>query len=288
MDVTKILTTDLPAVVGLVEDGNNILWIHNPQEKILQKVKVNDEIDLIQELNGVKVYDITKLVNDEGYLLSIYSNHTLTMLTTKGQLKPLSNISPFLPLGIHITKENDILVGFQENAPTFPITETSRRGIKKLGMDRKVKFNFEYDKDKRRLFTCPYRITTNINGDICVADIITADNSGRVAVLGYDGSVKWSYIGNPEVNGGWNKFNPEGIATTSQGHIVITDCNNHAIHVLSMEGNLILCQKTMQLNFIAPCSVCMGENDTLKIGCSSTKGKSEAQIVFLKLNIETY
>ncbi|XP_071150016.1 uncharacterized protein [Mytilus edulis] len=287
MDVIKVVTTELPAVVGIVEN-EDILWIHNPQEKILQKVKVNENIDLIQELTGVKVYDIAKLVNDEGYLLSIYSSNILKMLTPKGQLKALSNISPFLPLGIHITKENDILVGFQENAPTFPITETSRRGIRKLGMDRKVKFTFEYDKDKRRLFTCPYRITTNINGDICVSDIITADNSGRVTVLDNDGSVKWSYIGNPDVNGGWNKFNPEGIATTSQGHIVITDCNNHAIHVLSMKGDVLLCQKTLQLNFIAPCSVCIGENDILKIGCSSTKGKSEAQLVFLNLNIDTY
>jgi hypothetical protein len=50
-------------------------------------------------------------------------------------------------------------------------------------MDGKQQHTYQYDSNKHRLFTVPYRITTNNNKDIVVVDI-TSPDTGRVVVVG--------------------------------------------------------------------------------------------------------
>ena len=284
INVNHSYLTELPAIVGISADDTGTFWIHNTSEKILQKVKLENDMRLVETIDSIKVYDISKRKKDSAVILTLYGDHHIQCLTTDSQLRNLTNLRPYLPLGIHLTANDDILVGFQENAETFPITEKSVRGILKLGKTGKEKARFELDASNRRLFSCPYRIATNINNDICVSDHLTADNTGRVVVMSPGGEIQWSYIGHPEINAGWNKFNPEGLATTSDGYVIVMDCNNHAIHILSIDGDLLHCQMTRMLNFIGPCSVITLPNSVLVIGCAASKGASDAKIVMLNTN----
>jgi hypothetical protein len=53
------------------------------------------------------------------------------------------------------------------------------RALLIFGMDGKQQHTYQYDSNKHRLFTLPYRITTNNNKDIVVVDS-TSDDTGRV------------------------------------------------------------------------------------------------------------
>jgi hypothetical protein len=55
------------------------------------------------------------------------------------------------------------------------------------------------DKYKHRLFTVPWRITTNNNKDIVVVDR-TSDYTGRVVVVGWEGDniIVSSHMDSPE------------------------------------------------------------------------------------------
>lgn len=283
MLIDHVFLTDKSAIVGIAAEENNSFWIHNSRDKMLQKVNLESDVRFIDTIDNIRVYDFCKRHKDGSMILTLYGDHHIKVLTRDRTFRNVTNLRPYLPLGIHLTADDEILVGFQENAETFPITDRSTRGILKLGRTGKEKGRFEFDKEKRRLFTCPYRITTNINKDICVSDHITSDDSGRVVIMTPEGNIRWSYIGHPEINSGWNKFNPEGLATTPDGNVVIMDCNNHAIHVLSIDGDLLHCQMTRLINFIGPCSVAALPNDVLAIGCAASKGNSDAQIVFVKI-----
>ena len=86
------------------------------------------------------------------------------------------------PWGIHVTRDNNIIVGVAEPGPLTP-TDKSIRTLLIFDMDGKQQHTYQYDSNKHRLFTVPHRITTNKNKDIVVADS-TTDDTGRGVVVG--------------------------------------------------------------------------------------------------------
>lgn len=142
-----------------------------------------------------------------------------------------------IPLGIHFTKQNEVIVGVRERGDVnYNITDNSCRKIIIFGMDGEQKQSFEYDKHKKRLFTFPAKIKS-VNRDILVLDK-TSFKTGKVVVLNREGQIKWIYLGNPQINSGDNKFNPTDIVTTSVGLVIVSDVINHALHVLSGVGDV--------------------------------------------------
>jgi hypothetical protein len=86
-------------------------------------------------------------------------------------------------------------------------------------MDGKQQHTYQYDSNKHRLFTLPYRITTNNNKDIVVVDS-TSDDTGRVVVVGWEGGLRWTYTGYSKINV-TTQFKPRDVVTTTAGHIIV-------------------------------------------------------------------
>jgi hypothetical protein len=62
--------------------------------------------------------------------------------------------TPLQPTGIHLTNNNDIILGFWDKGDAiFKLTDKSCRKIIVFGENKKEKQSYQYDKHKQRLFT---------------------------------------------------------------------------------------------------------------------------------------
>jgi hypothetical protein len=179
LKVLKIYTTDLSGVTRLVLLDKNTAGIYSYGGKIFRKVLLDDKIQTIKEI-PVQIYGMT-LTKSNDILISTLNSSDVKLITQSGQIKPFLSVSPLITTGIHVTHNNDIILGVMEE-DTFKLTEKSCRKFIVFGENKKEKQSFEYNKRKQRLFTYPCGIS-DVNSDIIVIDRICY-NDGRVVVLG--------------------------------------------------------------------------------------------------------
>ncbi|XP_052081795.1 protein wech-like [Mytilus californianus] len=283
LDVINSYTTDLYMVHRVLIMDEKTAWISNYHTSTLRKTNINDTIKNVKDLS-IKVYAMS-LADNNDVLLSLYGSSDVSLLTTKtGEINPFLSVSPLIPHGLHVTKHNEIILGVRERVDDYNLTDKSCRKVIIFGMDGKQKQSYEYDKHKQRLFTLPYRITSNVNNDILVIDIISNED-WRVVVLDREGQVKWTYQRQPEVNLGDTPFCPTDIVTTSVGHVIVTDVNNHALHVLSGEGDILTCKVMKDQGIIFPMSLDIDTKGQLWVGCySGEEENTDAKLHVVKMS----
>jgi hypothetical protein len=279
LKVLKSYTTDLPTVDSLISLDTRTAWISSYTGNILRKVLIDDQIITIKEI-PVKIYDMA-LTKSNDILLSIFNSSEVKLLTNAGEIKPFITVAPLITTGIHVTNNNDIIMGAMEK-DTYKLTDKKCRQIIVFGENKKEKQSYQYNKRKQRLFTNPYRIT-DVNSDIVVIDC-TSEDDGRVVVLGKEGDLKWIYQGHPEINTGDKPFHPCDIVTTSVGNAIVADRSNHILHVISGEVGQLLTYKIMSDHgVILPLSLAIDTSGRLLVGCNTSKGEYDAKVHIVKL-----
>ncbi|XP_052098808.1 uncharacterized protein LOC127733496 [Mytilus californianus] len=126
------------------------------------------------------------------------------------------------PHGLHAKDNETLLVGFISGVIIFNL---QGRQLQKFEMDT---------------FLCPEKLTTNLNGDICIIDRSVGDPDymyGKIVVLGSKGELKWTYSGHGIENSSEDEFSPCCIVTTEKGNILTSESNT--IHMLSKDGKFI-------------------------------------------------
>ena len=241
---------------------------------------INDKIKFIKE-NSAKIYDMS-LTNSNDILISMGDSSAVKLLGKSEDITPFVSVAPLQPTGIHVINNNDIILGVMEKGYKYKLTDQSCRKIIVFGENKKVRQVYQYNKRKQRLFTVPYRIT-DVNSDIVVIDRTSYDD-GRVVVLGKEGDVKWIYQGHPQINTKDNPFDPRDIVATSVGNVIVADCNNDAMHVISGEEGQLLTYKVMSgQGVIGPLALDIDTWGQLVVGCATFKGKSDAKVHIVKL-----
>ena len=168
-----------------------------------------------------------------------------------------------------------------DKGDTYKLTDTSCREIIVFGENKKEKKSYQYNKHKQRLFTVPYRIT-DVNSDIVVIDRTSDD--GRVVVLRTEGNVKWIYQGHPQINTEDKPFDPRDIVTTSVGNVIVADYNNHTLHVISGEGELLTYKVMSDHGVIGLLSLDIDTCGQLWVGCNTYKSEAnDAKVHIIKL-----
>ncbi|VDI64885.1 Hypothetical predicted protein [Mytilus galloprovincialis] len=199
------------------------------------------------ELQKNRTEIITSL-NTKIYGITTHSNNIL--VKTKGETKlklinamtgeitdSINDINPLKPISIYVTSDHRVFIGAWSGGKAFPAS--GRRVVVVMDQEGKQLQEYENNKHNKRLFTYPRCISVTSNGNICVVDHLDIDHRGRVTVLSPGGDILGIYIGHPDVNTEKKPFKPVGIRTTPSDNIVVTDVDNHLLHILSDQGQVI-------------------------------------------------
>ncbi|CAC5393390.1 unnamed protein product [Mytilus coruscus] len=309
----KTFEVNFPEISGLVSLNDDICVMYNESSRRFKYFTISDlkfvttKNDIVDESRNnrhsyVKILDITNyneevLLSDDTFQMRYLRNNgtfeNISLSCTKDKL---------IFYGIHAANDNEIIVGFtnsERNSSGF--LELS--DIKYANKIRRVECDSSSDK---KLFTCPKKITTDINGDIFVIDQLTY--SQRVVSIGKWGQSKWTYSGHQSLNPvsaaaeekeadeeeeeeeeeeedeydeededeKEGDFFPGDIVTTSSGLVLVAEETTNAIHVISKDGQFI-CNCLSDSVIIAPTSLCFNKKGQLMIG-SSDSGKTKLHI----------
>ena len=278
-EVVNSYTTDLSRINNIITVNDKSIWINNYDKQVLRQINIdNDNITTTKQIS-CKISSMI-LTSNNDILLSDGNSSAIKLMTKSVKIKPFLSVSPLLTRGIHVTNDNNIIVGVVEHGGTYTPTDKSTRALLIFGMDGKQQHTYQYDSNKHRLFTGPIRITTNNNKDIVVVDR-TSVNTGRVVVVGWEGGLRWTYTGHSKINV-TTQFNPIDVATTTAGHIIVSDYDTHALHVLSEQGDILTCKVMKDMGIKYPFSLDIDRRGQLWVGCHAD-GKQMAKIHMVNL-----
>ncbi|XP_076072745.1 uncharacterized protein LOC143044570 [Mytilus galloprovincialis] len=224
----------------------------------------------------LRVFDIA-VDSNNNILLSVEGESVLRVfnVTTKQISNSNYNVAPLITQGIHVTRERKVIIG----CVTPKARSTGRRQQVVIVMDEEGNRvnQYDFDNTNKALFTGPCRISSTSNGNICVVDL---DQSlvGRIVVLQQAGNIKQVYDGHLGVNNQDRPFKPTDLLTTPSDNIVVTDCNNHTLHILSCDGVFIAYINTEDLGITAPNCLAYSGSGTFYIGCSTGFYSVQAKI----------
>uniref|UniRef100_A0A8W8LQR8 Tripartite motif-containing protein 3 n=1 Tax=Magallana gigas TaxID=29159 RepID=A0A8W8LQR8_MAGGI len=208
-------------------------------------------------------------VNSDGELLSCYGTDGTVNIVKNGQIEELITLpEEWTPNRLCVTSTGDLLVTMHSD------DYTQSKVVRYSGSTEKQTIQFD-DEGKPLYSGNGYSkyITENRNHDICVADC----EAGAVVVVNQDGKLRWRYIGHPSATKN-EPFEPYGITTDSQSHILTADSDNHCIHILDQNGQFLRYIDNCGLE--DPYGLCVDKNDNLFV-CEYDKGNVK-KIKYLK------
>ena len=278
LEVVNSYTTDLSGIYHIITVDDKSTWVNDYTEQVIRQINIdNDNITTTKKIS-CEIYDMT-LTSNNDILLCGGNSSDIKLLTKSGEIKPFFSVSsPLLTLGIHVTTDNNIIVGVAEPGNLFTPTDKSTRALLIFGMDGK-QHTYQYDSNKHRLFTLPDRITANNNKDIVVVDRTSRD-TGRVVVVGREGGLRWTYTGHSKINV-TTQFDPRDVVTTTAGHIIVCDVSTHALHVLSEQGDILTCKVMEDTGIKYPISLDIDMRGQLWVGCYKQSGATIHKVKLL-------
>jgi hypothetical protein len=272
LEMVKQFTTDIGGVNNILNCCDGILWICDNG----QLQKVNPEGETLHVISTIKVtIHNMALTSSEDLLLASVDTSTIQVIPSGKQelMDSLYDVSPLLPTAVHVTHDNKVIVGAVDKLPCFPVTGP-RQVIIMNHTGREKKF-FQFDGNKKPLFSLPVRIASNSRNNIGVIDKLSMNAQGRVIVLDQEGDVKNIYTGHPDVNHENKLFSPTGIVTTPSDKFVVADLNHHIIHILSSDGGILTYYNTTAVGVELPYSLSISHTGQLYIGCRNYKNSME-------------
>ena len=275
LEVVKQFTTDIGGVNNILNCRDGTLWINNNRQ--LQKVNPEGETLNVMSTIKVTVHNMA-LTSSEDLLLAAGTSTIQVIPSGKlGLMDSLYDVSPLLPTAVHMTYDNNVIVGAVDKLPYFPVTGP-RQVIIMNHTGREKKF-FQFDGNKKPLFSLPARIASNSRNNIGVIDCFSNNFQGRIIVLDQEGGIKNIYTGHPDVNHENKLFHPTGIVTTPSDKFVVADSTHHILHILSSDGEILTYHNTRKVGVELPFSLSISHTGQLYIACGTYKdSKKKAKI----------
>ncbi|VDI05767.1 stromal interaction molecule 1 [Mytilus galloprovincialis] len=257
LEISKEFRTESKHISLIAADTNNSLWLSDHDSSLLQKVKL--------EGNNLRVLHT---FNIEAFGLAVNNSNDLLLCTGHSGIKKISNgtnqvndsinIAPLEALcSIHITKEKIIVTLVNEN----------EAGVIVMDLKGKQQAFYHNDSDNKPIFKLPLIVTSTDSGNICVVDLDMEANNVKLIVLGTEGKVINTYEGRREINTK-HPFKCVGVAKTPRDNIIVSDPENHLLHILDSNGNYITHYKTEDMGILYPWSLAFSTDEELYIGCN--------------------
>ncbi|XP_048770875.2 uncharacterized protein LOC125677012 isoform X1 [Ostrea edulis] len=247
-EVITTINTGYFNVYGVCCVGDDKIWTrgNDPVMKHF-KLKGHKLLNSIQTSSGNDPLDIA--VTKDGYLVYTDSNTQTVNIVKKKKVQELIRLGGWMPLFVCNTLSGDLLVTMCSD------NKTQCRVVRYTDFTETQSIQFD-DKGKP-LYSCGCLkyISENRNLDICVADW----KAKAVVVVNQSGKLRFRYTGHP--SNMKQSFDPVGIVTDSQSHILIADCNNNRIHILDQDGQFLRYIDTCGLQL--PSGLCLDSKDNL-------------------------
>ncbi|XP_061165594.1 tripartite motif-containing protein 55-like [Saccostrea echinata] len=277
-----------PPVKQLLDEPETVTTIHFGYEWLYNVACLSDEeIWTSGDDSTMKLYSINQgsllksittksgniprntAVTESGDLVyTDYWDRTVNIVKNE-KIEEVIRLQNWKPQGVCSTSSGDLLVIMDSN------DNKQSKVVRYSGSTEKQTIQFD-DKGKPLYSpTSSYylrNITENKNLDICVSD----SKAGAVVVVNQAGKLRFRYTGHtPALK---NKpFNPRGITTDSQSHILTADVNNDCVHIIDQDGQF-LCYIDCALS--VPWGLCTDTNDNVFV--AQLRNKQVKEIKYLQ------
>ncbi|XP_056015689.1 E3 ubiquitin-protein ligase TRIM36-like [Ostrea edulis] len=259
---------DEPRVTATIDTGYNYLysvsclsedqvWTCGDNETMKLLNLQSKLLTSIQTKSGNIPEDIA-VTRDGDLVYTDYIDNTINIVKNK-QIQTVITLQGWRPRYVCCTAGNDILVTMESD------DYTQSKVVRYSGSTEKQ--SIQFDDQGRPLYSSGNikYLSENKNLDICVAD----NNARAVVVVNQSGKLRFRYTGHPSNTK--QSFNPYGITTDSQSHILTADHYNHRIHILDQDGQFL---RYIHCHLRDPSGLCVDIRDNLFVAkCDTAKVK---------------
>lgn len=275
-EVIHNISTELPSTVDLlVSNQGNSLWVANAQRKTLQNGKiVNDSLKLKSPIE-IELGDMAYLGTE--ILMSVRGSSVLKILNPDNPKQIVDtnfSVAPFIPLALHVTNDDRVIVGTAESETLFPVE--GPRQIVVMDIQGRIRQVFETDRSGNPLFSVPTRVASTRN-TIAVLDIFSENLEGRVVILDNTGLILNIYKGYSSLN--LRNMPCFMDIVTLNNNFLVSDSSNHVIHILNYQGDLVSYINTGELGIDCPYSLSVDKSGVLYIACEQKSGSGAKMYV---------
>lgn len=282
IQVMKTFTSGVNHINRIQVGKHSCLWISDRSLKLVQKINRVNNTQWLWDTLQVKLTIEDMTINSAGNLMASISNSSnLKLICHSSMLVGDSpyNLTQMQTAAVHaIHHNNKVLVGAVNFGPLYPVT--GHRQLVLMDQTGTPQMVFQFDQNRRPLFTHPGRVTTNTQNTIAVIDWLGADGQGRVVIINHIGQLVNVYTGQQYKNGG-GKFKPSDIFTSLSDNFVISEPHTHMLHILNSSGHFVFDLSTasngMDIKF--PWSFSNNPNGELYIGCWGQNSKAKIYVV---------
>ena len=173
------------------------------------------------------IWDIS-LASDGRLILADMKNKSIKSLSKRKEISTLFETS-WKPISLCCLLNDDIVVSFSNERK---VVIYCRAGQIRRTLDH-IKFSY------------PCKVSANkLNQDIFICDQThNYSYEGKLVAVGVDGELRFEYCGQGKT------FSPAYVCSDWMGQILITDIDNHKVHILDKEGQLLQHVLTSQLMY---------------------------------------
>nr|XP_022341634.1 LOW QUALITY PROTEIN: tripartite motif-containing protein 45-like [Crassostrea virginica] len=251
--VTKVREYRVPGVDNVYhvsDDKSSRVWVSDRRGNLVQTDLQGNQLQKIQTSDGNGYHTATQ---DGDLIYTEKDKRVIYRITPDRKITEFMKTGEWKPLSVYSRINGDILVGMYKDEEA-KVTRYSKAG--------KEIQNIQRNNQGQGLYSGPYYITENINGDICTSDY----NKSAVVVVNKSGQHRFSYTGQGSV------FHPYGICTDVLGHILVCDTsfNSRSVHLLDQDGGFLSIILSSQQGIKSPSGVCMDDEHKLYVGQFNT------------------
>ena len=190
-------------------------------------------------------------VTHRGELVYTDFNDSSINLVRGTTIQTLIRLRNWRPRGLCNTSSGALLVSMRSE------DEKQTKVVRYFGSTETQ--SIQWDDRGKPLYSSSYvhyikSLSENKNLDICVADYF----AGAVVVVSAAGKLRFRYTGPPSTP---QEFYPRGIITDSRANILISDYDNHRIHIIDQDGQFL--RYIHKCGIHLPRGLCVDSRDNL-------------------------
>ena len=270
---SKQFTCGTEFIQSISTNQDDTAWIH--QDKSTKNLLIDSSGQIKSEIEHGGCSNFIVLDNGD-HMFTHFGDKEIRKVSPTGRFIVVCSTAPLRPAGIAMSRDGHMMVclcdGYARN-----ITTDSRGEVHLINMSGKVMRTYGAD-GRTKMFTNPRKVFQNMNLDLVVVDMIDREFSTKVIGVTVDGRSRFMNTGQTSLK---ERFCAKDICCDQQGRIMVTDFLNHAVHVLSADGQFLQYLLTAQDGLVYPRSLAL-HDDTLWVGCDN----GVVKVVKLKSNDE--